>query len=244
MRCVISVNIYERLLYLCAMRGVKITNVVKKLGIGTGQPTFWKQGRNINTEYLIKLAEYFGCSLDYLILGRDEPMNVTAFNYAQNCNGNINFNGENNTLNSTQNNDFSKNIYIEPNQKCPFCGNKLKNTKTINSDEISGFYIRCICPECGCFVVPGYVTYAMMSYCKMVQDRTNSPCEWFKYDVEKIHMFLQKNKDIKYADALNTQFENDAICFFVGDVDEWYLFNQLVKPDFETKVIPQKTLMI
>lgn len=47
--------------------------VVKELSIATGSVTKWKNGSIPNGETLVKLADYFNVSIDYL-LGRDAPL--------------------------------------------------------------------------------------------------------------------------------------------------------------------------
>lgn len=65
---------YSRLTSLCAERGVKITNVVSELHMGSGNLSNWKSGRMPRGESLSKLADYFHVSTDYL-LGRTDSRN-------------------------------------------------------------------------------------------------------------------------------------------------------------------------
>ena len=72
---------------LCTDKNTRPLSVVKELKIATGIITRWKNGSIPNGETLIKLAEYFNCSVDYL-LGRDgdtslspkEHKVITAYN--------------------------------------------------------------------------------------------------------------------------------------------------------------------
>jgi len=62
---------YSRLTMLCAEHGVKISNVVSELKMGSGNLSNWKSGRTPRGETLSKLADYFHVSTDYL-LGRTD----------------------------------------------------------------------------------------------------------------------------------------------------------------------------
>ncbi len=64
---------YARLTSLCAERGVKITNVVTELKMGSGNLSNWKAGRMPRGESLSKLADYFQVSTDYLLGRTDDP---------------------------------------------------------------------------------------------------------------------------------------------------------------------------
>lgn len=64
---------YSRLTSLCAERGVKITNVVSELKMGSGNLSNWKSGRMPRGESLSKLADYFNVSTDYLLGRTDDP---------------------------------------------------------------------------------------------------------------------------------------------------------------------------
>lgn len=62
---------YSILLSLCSIKNVKITNVVKELGISSGNLSKWKSGVIPKSDTLRKLADYFGVTTDYL-LGRED----------------------------------------------------------------------------------------------------------------------------------------------------------------------------
>jgi transcriptional regulator with XRE-family HTH domain len=57
---------------LCDNINKKPNPVAAELKISSGTVTLWKNGSIPRSEYLIKLADYFGVSIDYL-LGRSEP---------------------------------------------------------------------------------------------------------------------------------------------------------------------------
>lgn len=61
----------ERLKALLAEKGVSWKEVSSQLGIGKNQQKYWENnGKSPKGEALVKLAEYFGVSTDYL-LGTD-----------------------------------------------------------------------------------------------------------------------------------------------------------------------------
>ena len=57
---------------LCTNNGTSPTAVVRELGISSGSITHWKNGKVPHHEKLIKIANYFNVSIDYL-LGKEEP---------------------------------------------------------------------------------------------------------------------------------------------------------------------------
>lgn len=65
-------SFYETLSSLMKKRNVTAKQLSEKLKIGKNQFKYWKDNGNIpNGETLISLADYFDCSVDYL-LGREE----------------------------------------------------------------------------------------------------------------------------------------------------------------------------
>ena len=58
---------WERLNQLCAEHNVKLTNVVKELGMSTGNQSKWKNGVVPKSNVLKKFADYFNVSVDYLL---------------------------------------------------------------------------------------------------------------------------------------------------------------------------------
>lgn len=58
---------WERLNLLCAEHNVKLTNVVKELGMSTGNQSKWKNGVVPKSNVLKKFADYFDVSVDYLL---------------------------------------------------------------------------------------------------------------------------------------------------------------------------------
>ena len=58
---------YAQIRKLCEERGEKLTPVVKKLGLSAGGLSRWQNGAIPTGEVLLKFAEYFGVSTDYLL---------------------------------------------------------------------------------------------------------------------------------------------------------------------------------
>lgn len=55
---------------LCRQKNVKPSAVSKAIGLSDVIPTKWKQGALPKAEILIKLSEYFNCTVDYLLTGK------------------------------------------------------------------------------------------------------------------------------------------------------------------------------
>lgn len=55
----------------CSLHNTTPTGLVKELGLSSSKVTAWKKGSVPNGEILVKIADYFNCSVDYL-LGRKE----------------------------------------------------------------------------------------------------------------------------------------------------------------------------
>ena len=64
---------YIQLEKLCKERGEKITPLVKELGLSPGGIGRWQNGVIPNGETLLKFAEHFGVSTDYLLGNTDDP---------------------------------------------------------------------------------------------------------------------------------------------------------------------------
>lgn len=62
---------WERLTGLCDEMKIKPNNVAKAIGASTAIATKWKNGTVPNGETLVLIADYFDCSIDYL-MGRTE----------------------------------------------------------------------------------------------------------------------------------------------------------------------------
>lgn len=62
---------YNILLSLCRERGITVSALARDLNIAKGSPSNWQRGASPNSDVVVKIAQYFGVSCDYL-LGLDE----------------------------------------------------------------------------------------------------------------------------------------------------------------------------
>ena len=66
------------LIELCNQRGMKPNQVGKQLGISSASFTKWKNGSIPTVDALIKLSEYFNVTIDYLVYGKPNSVEVQA----------------------------------------------------------------------------------------------------------------------------------------------------------------------
>lgn len=64
---------YERLIQLCNERGISPTEVCHAIGIAASAGTKWKSGASPRRTTLVKIANYFGVSVAYLLDVVDDP---------------------------------------------------------------------------------------------------------------------------------------------------------------------------
>ena len=64
---------WERLYQMCIERNCKPNTVARAIGMSSATATKWKNGAIPNGEALIKIADYLGCSIDYLLGRTDNP---------------------------------------------------------------------------------------------------------------------------------------------------------------------------
>ncbi len=62
---------YEQLEKLCQKEGIKPSTLVESLGMSKGTMSNWKRGGTPNAEAVVRIAEHFGVTTDYLLLGHD-----------------------------------------------------------------------------------------------------------------------------------------------------------------------------
>lgn len=67
---------FERLQILCSKNRTDVSNVLRALGLSTSKGTAWRKGSIPNGEILLKLANYFHVSTDYLLGNTDDPRPV------------------------------------------------------------------------------------------------------------------------------------------------------------------------
>lgn len=64
-------SFYEQLEKLCKLHNVKPSNVIEQLGMSKGTMSNWKKGGTPSGEAVVRFAEHFNVSTDYLLLGSD-----------------------------------------------------------------------------------------------------------------------------------------------------------------------------
>lgn len=70
---------YDRLVTLCRLNGTNITEVaVTHLQVASSAPAGWKKGASPRSDVVIRAAEYFGVSADYLLGLTDLPVPPTS----------------------------------------------------------------------------------------------------------------------------------------------------------------------
>lgn len=69
---------FNTFLALCEKKNISPTRVALDIGLSKAAVTRWKQTESTpNGDVLCKLADYFGCSVDYL-LGRENTSDTTV----------------------------------------------------------------------------------------------------------------------------------------------------------------------
>ncbi len=69
---------WDTFVRLCNQKGKSPNGVAKELDISSGAITWWKKGeRNPTAKMLVKIADYFGVSVSYLIGKEDKPKEDT-----------------------------------------------------------------------------------------------------------------------------------------------------------------------
>lgn len=68
---------YETFIRLCDEKGVKPTNLIEELGFSSGNMSRWKNGLEPGRKSLLKIAEYFNVSTDYL-LGKNTKTTILS----------------------------------------------------------------------------------------------------------------------------------------------------------------------
>lgn len=82
---------YETVKELCDDKPIKITSLARKLHLSPSAPNNWKEGSLPKVETVMKIAEFFDVSTDYLLYGKQTAPNsignVTSSAIAQGNNG-------------------------------------------------------------------------------------------------------------------------------------------------------------
>lgn len=61
---------YNQILQLCKQNNTSVTAVAQSLGMSKGTVTSWKNGGIPNGETILKFANYFNVSTDFLLTGK------------------------------------------------------------------------------------------------------------------------------------------------------------------------------
>lgn len=72
---------YNQLKQACKKKGTSITAVLKKIGIGTANGTYWKNGSVPSSDIVVQLSEFLDVSTDYLLKG--ENVSFKALNMSK-----------------------------------------------------------------------------------------------------------------------------------------------------------------
>lgn len=71
---------YERFIQLCDENSEKPTNVLKLIGVSSGNLKNWKNGTSVKSDILMQLSEHFNVSVDYLLGRTDTPNSKESIN--------------------------------------------------------------------------------------------------------------------------------------------------------------------
>ena len=70
--------LYDRIKYLCARDNITIAKLETDLGFGTSSIKKWEKTSSPSVNKLVKVADYFNVSLDYLMCRTDNPTDAEA----------------------------------------------------------------------------------------------------------------------------------------------------------------------
>ena len=104
---------WSRFYELCIKNNKKPNNVCNTLGFSTATATHWKNGTVPKADVLIIIADYFDCSVDYL-LGRTDTPQIYSNNVIHtgditgSQNVNINFKNTSKNTSKSSSNDTSE----------------------------------------------------------------------------------------------------------------------------------------
>lgn len=71
---------FDMFCQLCKEKGMSANGVAKELSIASGTVSEWKKGRSPQNATLLRIANYFGVSIDYL-LGKSETPSPAAISF-------------------------------------------------------------------------------------------------------------------------------------------------------------------
>ncbi|MDE5582434.1 MAG: helix-turn-helix domain-containing protein [Ruminococcus sp.] len=103
---------YETLLKLCQSKKISITNLCLEITGSRGNLSTWKKG-NINPASLIKIADYFDVSTDYLLGRTDSPQGISQINTGDvGDHSNVNVHNEKKTTDSDSDDTVSELVAV------------------------------------------------------------------------------------------------------------------------------------
>ena len=65
---------YDNLKQACKKNGTSVTAILKKIGMGTANGTFWKNGSSPSGDVIVQLSELLNVSTDYLLMGKEKSL--------------------------------------------------------------------------------------------------------------------------------------------------------------------------
>ena len=69
---------YEQVKALCDAKNIKITGLARSLHLSPSAPNNWKEGSLPKAETIMKIAEYFDVTTDFLLYGNNRTANNTV----------------------------------------------------------------------------------------------------------------------------------------------------------------------
>ncbi|MGI5894256.1 MAG: helix-turn-helix domain-containing protein [Candidatus Merdivicinus sp.] len=73
---------YDKLCSICHEKGISVTNMVKELGLSSGNLSKWKNGGAPRSDTLQKIANYLGVSTDTLLKEGYSQLGMSDIQYA------------------------------------------------------------------------------------------------------------------------------------------------------------------
>lgn len=69
---------YDQVKALCSSQRIAITSLARQLHLSPSAPNNWQNGTLPKAETIMKIAEYFDVSTDFLLYGKDKGSNVSG----------------------------------------------------------------------------------------------------------------------------------------------------------------------
>jgi len=74
-----NLTLYERIKFLCGDKSVTLAKLQSDLGFSASTIKTWKNGITPSADKVLKIAQYFGVTTDYLLGSTDVPSTVEDF---------------------------------------------------------------------------------------------------------------------------------------------------------------------